>query len=224
MGLDMYIYKTTKDRIELDDNLLVTSFNRYEGKISDSLKVELEEDDFDEEDFDEELNKAYEEFFYWRKHPAIHNWMEELYVQRGGKETFNGIFLYLSKEDLKNLKKDIVKKKLNYEATGFFFGKSLNPHTQEGLSQLKRDLEFVNLSLQEIKNNSNVTFIYDSSWWINMINILIVFIYFITGLIFSTLWLHFDKNVEADSHFILLFLMVFLYPLLIPILLIKKFI
>ena len=115
MGLDMYIYKTTRDRIVLDDNLLITSFNRYDNEISDSLRAELENKDLDEDDLDEfESRVAYEEFFYWRKHPAIHNWMENLYVERGGKESFNGIPLYLSKEDLKNLKKDIIKKKLNY--------------------------------------------------------------------------------------------------------------
>ena len=40
MGLDMYIYKTTKDRVVLDDNLLISSFNHYEDKMSDSLKAE----------------------------------------------------------------------------------------------------------------------------------------------------------------------------------------
>ena len=164
MGLDMYIYKTTKDRIVLDDNLLITSFNRYDDKISDSLKAELEDEDNDLDEDDFETIKAYEEFFYWRKHPAIHDWMENLYVERGGKESFNGVLLYLSKEDLKKLKKDIIKKKLNYDASGFFFGKSENPNSQTGLFRLKEDIKTVSSALSEIKENPNTVFIYDSSW------------------------------------------------------------
>ena len=162
MGLDMYIYKTTKDRVVLDDNLLISSFNHYEDKMSDSLKAELELEEDDDEDDEESV--VYEEFFYWRKHPAIHDWMENLYFERGGKGTFNGIPLLLRKEDLKRLKKDVVKKNLNYDAQGFFFGNSRNPNTQEGIGDLKRDLNFISLALKEIRNDQQVVFVYDSSW------------------------------------------------------------
>lgn len=136
MGLDMYIYKTSHDKVELDENLLIIKDN----------------------------SKELEDFFYWRKHPAIHDWMNNLYYDRGGKDTFNGINLYLDKNDLKKLKKDLIKKNLNYEASGFFFGSSPNPNSQEFIRQLKIDLQFIFKALKEIKNDENIVFIYTSSW------------------------------------------------------------
>jgi hypothetical protein len=135
MGLDMYVFMSTKDEVKVDDDLLITVF----ADNSD-------------------------EFFYWRKHPAIHNWMEILYYDRGGEGTFNGVPVYLDKDTLRSLKRDIVRGKLNYEAAGFFFGSSAKPDTQEGYIRLRKDLEFVNNALQEIKQNSDVVFVYDSSW------------------------------------------------------------
>lgn len=145
----MYIYKTSKNHVKLDDNLLIKKVNRYN------------DDQDDEKDYS---NSNFEEFFYWRKHPAIHVWMERLYVERGGNQTFNGEYVYLNKENLKQLKKDIIKMNLDYNATGFFFGKSSDPKTQEGIQQLKRDLEFISLALKHLKEDPNIIFLYDSSW------------------------------------------------------------
>lgn len=159
MGLDMYIYKTSKDYVELDDNLLV--------KKIISRNFNFDEDDEEDDNIENEEqyhNSSLEEFFYWRKHPAIHAWMESLYVERGGSEIFNGEYVYLNKENLKQLKKDIIKMNLDYTATGFFFGKSNNPKTQEGIEELKKDLKFVSLALKHLKEDPNIIFIYDSSW------------------------------------------------------------
>jgi hypothetical protein len=139
MGLDMYVYKTEISNVEIDDNLMITKV-----KNSDYYKDE--------------------EFFYWRKHPAIHNWMENLYYDRGGKGTFNGELILLDKDTLKKLKKDLVKRNLNYETSGFFFGNSQNPDSQAFIPQLKRDLSFVTSALKEMRENENTVFIYDSSW------------------------------------------------------------
>lgn len=132
----MYVYMSTKKDVKVDNDLLITVFA--------------------------DINNN--EFFYWRKHPAIHSWMENLYYERGGKGTFNGIPIYLDKEHLRSLKRDIVRRRLNYDAAGFFFGNSRNPDTQEGYIELRRDLEFVNKALQQIKENPDIVFVYDSSW------------------------------------------------------------
>jgi hypothetical protein len=155
MGLDMYIYKTSKDYVELDDNLLVKKINRF---------YQDENEDIDDDEEDDYPSSVLEEFFYWRKHPAIHVWMEKLYIERGGSQTFNGEYVYLDEETLKKLKKDIVKKKLEYDATGFFFGKSSDPRSQEGIVELKRDLKVVNSVLKHLKEDPDIVFIYDSSW------------------------------------------------------------
>ena len=139
MGLDMYVYKTEISNVEIDDKLMIIK------TIDNSFYKD-------------------EEFFYWRKHPAIHSWMENIYYDRGGKGTFNGVPVYLDKDNLRSLKRDIVRGRLNYAAAGFFFGNSSKPDTQEGYIRLRRDLEFVNNALKEIKQNSDTIFVYDSSW------------------------------------------------------------
>lgn len=61
------------------------------------------------------------EIAYWRKHPNLHGWMENLYRDRGGNETFNGVELELSWEDVDRLEKTIKAGKLPF-TEGFFFG------------------------------------------------------------------------------------------------------
>src|ERR1039458_672982 len=42
-----------------------------------------------------------EEFFYWRKHPNLHGWMEALYRSKGGTaESFNCVPVRLDPADL----------------------------------------------------------------------------------------------------------------------------
>ena len=41
-----------------------------------------------------------EEIAYWRKHNALHGWMESLYRKKGGTEEFNCIPVELNKTDL----------------------------------------------------------------------------------------------------------------------------
>jgi len=44
---------------------------------------------------------------YWRKHHDLHGWVEQLYVNKGGTEMFNGIPVVLSLNDLDLLERDI---------------------------------------------------------------------------------------------------------------------
>ncbi|HWJ87620.1 MAG TPA: phosphoglycerate kinase [Pelagibacterium sp.] len=60
---------------------------------------------------------------YWRKHPNLHGWMEDLYFQKGGTELFNCITLTLTTEDLDRLEADVRAGNLPPTA-GFFFGES----------------------------------------------------------------------------------------------------
>ena len=54
--------------------------------------------------------------------------------------------------------------------------------------------------------------------------LVIIFIYFIIGLITSTLWLLFDSEIDAERNYLFLFLINLLYPVMIPYLLIKNII
>ncbi len=95
------------------------------------------------------------EIVYWRKHPNLHGWMENLYYEKQGeKDSFNGAVVELSSEDLDLLEKDILEKRLPH-TEGFFFGES-----RSGINE--KDLEFIKLAREAIAEGERV--FYDS-WW-----------------------------------------------------------
>ena len=132
----MYVYKVENEKLQLDENDLV-------------LDV---------------YAKNLDEVFYWRKHPAIHDWMSDLYYKRGGTGEFNGVAIILKKEDIHQLKEDITNFNLNYDASGFFFGKSIHPKSQEYEDDHLNDLEFIEKCLDIFEKEPHNAILYDSSW------------------------------------------------------------
>ncbi len=104
----------------------------------------------------------------WRKHNRLHGWMTELWVDKGCPEKdndgqgFNCIPLTLNRDDLLQLKHDILSKALP-ETEGFFFGHdSYDWHEDEIDDATKYDLEFVENGLEAIDNGYSVIY---NSWW-----------------------------------------------------------
>ena len=96
-----------------------------------------------------------EEIMYWRKHPNLHGWMEDLYFEKGGKaDSFNCVPVELTLEDLTKLEEAILKGSLPH-TSGFFFGES-------GEDVDPKDLEFIKLAKEAIAEGDQV--FYDS-WW-----------------------------------------------------------
>jgi hypothetical protein len=96
-----------------------------------------------------------EDLHYWRKHPNLHGWMEELYYEKGGKDdSFNGSCVVLTEGDLDTLEEDIKNGNLP-QTSGFFFGQS------DG-EEVNDDLEFVAKAREAIEAGETV---YYSSWW-----------------------------------------------------------
>jgi len=96
-----------------------------------------------------------EEIAYWRKHPNLHGWMEQLYRKKGGTETsFNGDTVLLTEEDIDSLKIAVLTGSLP-STSGFFFGDSKQEINFA-------DLEFIEKAKQAIKEG--YTIYYDSSW------------------------------------------------------------
>ena len=94
------------------------------------------------------------ELHYWRKHPNLHGWMQNLYDAKGGTESnFNGDCVVLDSEDLDNLEDDIKDGNLP-DTSGFFFGES-----DDGDED---DLLFVSKAREAIKEGKTV---YYTSWW-----------------------------------------------------------
>ena len=132
--------------------------NAYRMKFTPSKAVDFSEeifgrDDRGELDYENPIVVA-KEIAYWRKHPDLHGWMENLYREKGGREqSFNGDLVVLTLKDLDRLEEDILRKNLP-KTSGFFFGES-------GEISLK-DLEFVLEARKAIQEGDTV--FYDSSW------------------------------------------------------------
>ena len=115
-----------------------------------AFKVKKEDFNFDRKD------DKQEELMYWRKHHDLHGWMEQLYVNKGGTEMFNGIPVVLSLDDLDLLERDIKNWNLPH-TTGFFFGN--NPPDEDSNEE---DLAFIKKAREAINDGFEV--IYNSSW------------------------------------------------------------
>jgi hypothetical protein len=140
MGLDMYAYTATRA-----------------GQQSEFY----ESAEFDENSRDLESTTVTRprEIAYWRKHPNLHGWMEQLWNKRNGGNcdgsTFNGIELELTYEDLEILELDIIAGTLP-GTSGFFFGNDADEHYR------KDDLEFIKNARAELFMGLKV--FYNSSW------------------------------------------------------------
>jgi hypothetical protein len=131
MGLDQYTYRVEK------------------GIIPEGVEV----------DFELPETQASEDF-YWRKNHYLQGWMERLYVEKGGTDSFNCVNLKLTEDDLLRLKKDIEEKNL-HKTDGFFFGRDFDYYSEDGYAQ--RDLKFVEEALESIREEGD-DIVY-SSWW-----------------------------------------------------------
>ena len=95
------------------------------------------------------------EIFYWRKHPNLHGWMQNLYYEKGGRsDSFNCVPVVLTLEDLDKLEADLKSGELPY-TTGFFFGET-RP------DELEIDFQFIAKAREAIAEG--LTVFYDS-WW-----------------------------------------------------------
>lgn len=99
-----------------------------------------------------------QEIAYWRKHPNLQGWMEKLAERKGLQyESFNGVELELTWEDVDELEKDIKSNVVSIMDTkGFFFGNPSDDYYRE------QDLEFCVNAKAELFLGRKV--FYNSSW------------------------------------------------------------
>ena len=95
------------------------------------------------------------ELAYWRKHPNLQGWMEDLYLEKGGEGEFNCQDVELTLEDLDALEESLDDEALP-ETVGFFFGTDSSDHYAE------TDREFIREARAAIKQGYTVVY---SSWW-----------------------------------------------------------
>ena len=119
---------------------------------------------------DEDGYKQWEdsmELAYWRKHPNLQGFMEELWIEKGTPglkaseqgsvfgSDFNCVDLELTSEDLDTLEEGLDSVGLP-ETTGFFFGDDADEHYKE------QDREFILSARNAIEDGYTVVY---SSWW-----------------------------------------------------------
>ena len=97
------------------------------------------------------------EIAYWRKHPNLQGWMEQLWQKRNPEDmsSFNGIELELTWQDIDELEKAVKKRNLP-STQGFFFGNNSDQH------YYNQDLEFIKNARAELFLGLKV--FYNSSW------------------------------------------------------------
>jgi hypothetical protein len=99
--------------------------------------------------------KHSQELFYWRKHPNLHGWMEQLYRSKGGKaRLFNCVPVRIDLNDLDALEQVVNADALPF-TEGFFFGESEPDDKRD-------DLAFIQKARAAIADGDKV--FYDS-WW-----------------------------------------------------------
>ena len=104
----------------------------------------------------EDSETGQRELAYWRKHPNLHGWMEQLAKSKNlGYTTFNGVELELTWEDLDELEHAVTHAQLP-ATQGFFFGNESDDHYKA------TDLEFIKNARAELFMGLKV--FYNSSW------------------------------------------------------------
>ena len=101
------------------------------------------------------------EIAYWRKHPNLQGWMEQLWIKQNpdynpeGNNMFNGVELELTWEDLAELERAVIHDQLP-QTKGFFFGEDSDDYYKQSV------LEFVRNARAELFLGLKV--FYNSSW------------------------------------------------------------
>lgn len=108
---------------------------------------------------DKDNNKT--ELAYWRKHPNLQGWMENLWNSKGCPDAnengaeFNCVPVKLTKEDLDSLEQALNSNSLPATA-GFFFGSNSDDMYRQ------QDVEFIAVARKAL--DSGLSVVYDS-WW-----------------------------------------------------------
>ena len=111
--------------------------------------------------YDHNTDSDSRELAYWRKHPNLHGWMEQLWHRKGfplpnsDDPMFNGVEIELTWEDLDELEEDIKNGRLP-STSGFFFGSNSDDYYR------LQDLEFIRQARAELFTGLKV--FYNSSW------------------------------------------------------------
>ena len=139
MGLDQYAFARKGEPVEATEDYTYEDFdgNRH---VEQRKYVTYEEE---------------HEIAYWRKHPNLQGWMENLWRMKGNTGEFNCVDVELNAANLDQLEYDVRFNQLP-DTQGFFFGKNSDVYYKE------QDLEFIADASEAIEQGYKVIY---TSWW-----------------------------------------------------------
>ena len=139
MGLDQYAFARKGEPIEATEDYTYEDFdgNRH---VKQRTYVSYEEE---------------HEVAYWRKHPNLQGWMENLWHEKGGEGEFNCVEVELTAADLEKLEQDIEDNSLPL-TEGFFFGLPKDHESKD------YDLEFIRTAREHLSMGYKIVY---TSWW-----------------------------------------------------------
>lgn len=112
------------------------------------------------------VNDDREVVFYWRKTPSIHEWFRQVGIKKGLKEcdemSFNQVEVPITMKDIKNFKKDLLNKNMNYEVQGFFFGSDSDMDEEEYSYYMEENMKSILRMKEQISRGKKI---YYTSWW-----------------------------------------------------------
>jgi hypothetical protein len=136
MGLDMYAYAAANEK----------QYREF---------WENGEYDPDTKDYVNTVVSKPKELAYWRKHPNLHGWFHQEWIDQGNTGDFNGDQLEIDWSMLERLESAVVNGELP-GTSGFFFGEGADDYYRE------QDLEFIRQARAELFLGLRV--FYNSSW------------------------------------------------------------
>ena len=139
MGLDQYAFARKGDRIETTEDY---TYQDFDGNTHTEQRTSVS--------YEQEI-----EISYWRKHPNLQGWMEELWRSKGNEGEFNCVDVELTLEDLDALEQTLDGKALP-ETQGFFFGDNSDDYYSW------QDREFIREARERLANGYKVVY---TSWW-----------------------------------------------------------
>ena len=115
--------------------------------------------DYDSDSRTETTTKT--ELHYWRKHNRLQGWMENKYIDNGGKEQFNCVSLELTIDDIEQLDV-VINNKMLPETGGFFFGNDSYSDYEGEYGYKDDDIKFIEIARDELNKGNKVFY---SCWW-----------------------------------------------------------
>jgi len=139
MGLDQYAFARKGEPIEATEDYTYEDFegNRH---VEQRTYVSYEEE---------------HEVAYWRKHPNLQGWMENLWRMKGGEGEFNCVDVELNAANLEQLEYALRFDRLP-PTEGFFFGDDSDEYYKEA------DAEFIREARQYLSDGYKIVY---TSWW-----------------------------------------------------------